>query len=113
MSVNQKKQKVSDSSNTPMSVNDETTRREISSKNTELVHREKILNTPFECIGNEEQGYCISFGKYKLTHVKPTVDEAIDDLEKDHWNITLNLLAIFTEFAKMDTINQIEKSKGN
>lgn len=89
------------------------------SNSTELIARERIGKTDLEIIGNEEKGYFIALGKYKLTESFPretlrghkiTLQElALDILEEYHWDIVINLIAISTEWAKLDILNHLEK----
>lgn len=99
----------------------EETQEHKENSSTELIHREQIEDTPFYIIGNEEKGYFISFGKYKLTeeiqslHTQTLQEQFKSILHHQQWNIILNLLAVFTEFSKLDTINYlqgVEKNKG-
>ena len=34
---------------------------------SELVTKERIKNTPLDLVGNEEQGYFVALGKYKVS----------------------------------------------
>lgn len=90
--------------------------RNNSNSSTELIHREQIKNTPFEAIGGEDHGFFIAFGKYRLTEPEDINQERIqewakDTIERNKWNIILNLMTIFNEFATMDALNRIEKQK--
>lgn len=73
--------------------------------NKELVSRKKIPNTPFEIIGNEERGYFLAFGKYKLTPDIKTEEDVIMYLEETSWYIIVNIIAIM--------LNKYEKEVGN
>lgn len=109
------KQTQSDLLNTQLSVDENQSKQQSS----ELLHREKINNTPFEVIGNEEYGYFIAFGKYKLTESFNLYDYNVDNihdiavlyLNEHMWNIMTNLMTLFAEFATVDTLNRIEKAK--
>lgn len=59
---------------------------------TEIVHREKLDDTPFYVIGNEEQGYFLAFGKFRLTEPRETIDEAKNMLYDKMWDIILKLV---------------------
>lgn len=61
-------------------------------KSTLITHN-KIEGTPFYVTGNEEKGYFIRLGDYKISEAKQTEDEAIKDLEENKWNIMVNIIA--------------------
>lgn len=67
------------------------------SRNYSLIHREKVPNTPFEIVGNEETGYFLALGRYKLSQPTPTIDEAYAKLIDEQWNIILNLVTLTHE----------------
>lgn len=82
--------------------------------NTELLQRIKIQNAPFEVVGNEEIGYFIAFGKYKLTTNYNTIEEAQQRIEYDKWEIMINLIIIIvnqTELARKEYEKQEEIRK--
>lgn len=74
--------------------------REPSSK---LIHREKIEGTPFEIIGDDENGWFLSVGKFKLTENKATEVEARMALHDEMWNIILNLIVIFNKEIEVES----------
>lgn len=61
-------------------------------ENTELIHREKVERTPFYIVGNEEQGYFLTMGKYRLTEAARTIEEVKEQLETNMWDIILKLV---------------------
>lgn len=80
--------------------------KEPENKNTELLHRVKIQNAPFEVVGNEEIGYFIAFGKYKLTTNYNTIEEAQERIEKDQWTIIINLMIIIANQTELQKDQQ-------
>lgn len=72
-------------------------------KNTKLLHREKLEKTPFEIIGNEEGGYFVAMGKYRLTEPQKTIPLAIQVLEDRRWEIIGAMIT--TTIVMMDNIN--------
>lgn len=72
-------------------------------KGEELIHRETIDNTPYEIIGNKDNGYIIALGKYKLTEPRKTIEEAKEQLEIEKWNIIIRtIITINNEMKKME-----------
>lgn len=65
--------------------------------NSELVERHEIPNTPFHIVGNKEKGYFLTLGKYKISDTYKTEEELFEDVDKQHWNITLRLITTVHE----------------
>lgn len=63
----------------------------------ELIHREQVENTPFWIVGNEENGYFLTIGKYRITEHRTSIDGVKNDLENKKWYIILTLIGIITE----------------
>lgn len=57
------------------------------------LNEEIIGAKPFKLIGNEEQGYAIAFGKYRVSEIHDTKEKALAELEQEPWLITINLIA--------------------
>lgn len=64
---------------------------------TETLERRQILGTPFWTVGNEEQGYCICLGKFRISEIHKNGWEAEEALEKEKWSIILNSIAVMLE----------------
>lgn len=76
--------------------------------------REQLQNTPFWIVGNNEQGYNIIMGKWKITqepifpnpealnHIESIIYEAERWLYNNQWNVTLSMIIC----AITDTNNQ-------
>lgn len=62
----------------------------------ELYLNEIIEGGPLRVVGNNDQGYCIVFGKYRVSNILPTAWEARDELYQNKWNIIVNLIAAIT-----------------
>lgn len=62
-----------------------------------LLTREEVDGTPFHIAGNEEQGYAVTFGKYRLSELRKTQEEALSELIDQHWNITARLAGVIAE----------------
>lgn len=75
--------------------------KENSSEDTQLIERENIKNTPFIVVGNEEKGYILTLGKFKLTENMPTKEEAIALLYTDKWHIILRMITTIHETIMM------------
>lgn len=52
---------------------------------------------PFKLVGNEEQGYCITFGKFRVSEIHKTAEHALAELKQEPWLITINLIAAIIE----------------
>lgn len=63
----------------------------------QLLEREKITDTPFELIGNEEIGYFISLGKYRISEIMTNKKIAIESLEKEQWNYIVRIIVTLIE----------------
>lgn len=76
----------------------------------EILSHEHYNDTPLTIVGTEETGYFVAFGKYRLTPTQATKEQAKQLLEYANWNIICNLLALFTDFAKLDFLNAIQRA---
>lgn len=65
--------------------------------NEELIYNKREENSIFNIVGTEEKGYFAAFNNYRLTEKTKTIEEARNLIEKQKWNITLNLIAIVCE----------------
>lgn len=74
---------------------------------SEVIKREPIEGTPFEIIGNQEKGYFIALGKFKITETENFDDRTNINIqefaqyliETKKWDIILNAIAIYTKVA--------------
>lgn len=74
-------------------------------KSSELIHREDIPNTPFKISGNEDKGYFITLGKYKLTNNYITIEQAKDAILTNQWTIIMNMIILISSetYLSMET----------
>lgn len=66
-------------------------------ENSTLIVRERIPNTPFYIIRNLENQWFIVMGDHRITELKETKEEALDELEDNRWFITMSIAAIVLE----------------
>lgn len=59
---------------------------------------EPITNSPFVMVGKDGH-YFIGFGKYKITEDAPSKEEALEELEKNKWNVITNIAIIIASEA--------------
>lgn len=71
-------------------------------KREHLIRKEQIENTPFWVVGNENTGYCLVFGKYKMTEYVPTRAEAYELLETQKWDILCKIVIGIINDKDMD-----------
>ena len=60
-------------------------------KGQELIEREKIHNSPFELIGNQEIGYWIALGAFRISE-KGSKAEKLREVENKDWDLIINVL---------------------
>lgn len=58
----------------------------------EIYLNEIIQGGPLRVVGNTSQGYCIVFGKYRISAIRETEEEARGELLYNNWNIIINLI---------------------
>jgi hypothetical protein len=80
-----------------------------SSKNTELVKRDSIKDTPFEIITIEGKSFG-AMGDYRITEEKKTAKEVEKELSKITWNRIIQIIMILDE-VKNRNINEKTKNK--
>lgn len=51
---------------------------------------------PLRLVGSDEMGYCIVFGKYRITEIKPTPNEALEQPRTNLWEMIINLIGAIT-----------------
>lgn len=66
----------------------------------QLTLNRKIKGTPFTLNGNEEQGYILTLGRYRLTEATNTPEEAIEKLDSEPWEIVSRLVSAYIDFEK-------------
>lgn len=65
-------------------------------KAKEIYLNEIIQGGPLRVVGNNDQGYCIVFGKYRVSAIRETEDEARGELVYNNWNVIINLIGAIT-----------------
>lgn len=78
-------------------------------KNTELVHKESIEQTPFWIIGNEEKGYFLAMGNHKLCDTQKTIEQVKDYYDNHQWELVMQMA--FIVFSDMLNQYQIDKKQ--
>lgn len=68
--------------------------------NSTLITRKQIPNTPFTVVGNETVGYFVSWGHYRITEHKDTIEEATNLIDTDTWNIITRLMGAIFHYEK-------------
>ncbi|AXH75282.1 MAG: hypothetical protein [Microviridae sp.] len=90
-----------------------TTAEGTKANNKELISNESIKGTPFKITGNEDLGYFLSMGKYRLTEPTKTKEEVLNELEENKWQIicrTIHAYIAFNEEVKnLDLLNPVDK----
>lgn len=79
------------------------------SENQELIHREKVENTPFEIIGGEGR-YWLSMGLFRLSEPKSTIEEVKQIVNEKGWETIINVMCAIMAGRDMELMSQA-KSK--
>lgn len=79
------------------------------STSSKLIEREQMNDTPFWIIGNQENGYIGTLGKYQITENFPTKEAVTQHIETKVWEIMLKIAGI----VAADLIEQNEKLRAN
>lgn len=62
-------------------------------QSSELLEREQIERTPFWIIGNKEEGYFLTMGKYRLTDTGCSKEDIYEMLHaNDKWDLILKMI---------------------
>jgi len=77
--------------------------------NSQLLDRKPLKNTPFELVGNQETGYFIALGRFRITEPAPTKEEAKLKLSEERWNIITQMITTLTD--AMIKINNENKTQ--
>ncbi len=85
-------------------------------ENENLIEREPVQNTPFWIIGNKEEGYFLTMGKWRLTDKLTTMDEVEAYLDEHSYEIVMKMIICLQsaneeEEAKVIDINSQIKTK--
>lgn len=83
------KQPAAELLNTQTNADGENTNKE----NSALIEVESIENCPFSLVGNEEHGYFIGFGKYRLTEREKDKQSALEWLDDSNkWDMIVRII---------------------
>lgn len=67
------------------------------SSSEKLVEREQIGGTPYWVVGNKDQGYMVTFGKWQMTEREETMEKALEYYEKNEVNVVLTTAIILID----------------
>ena len=63
--------------------------------------RHDVEDSPFVVIGNEENGFVGTMGKYRITEEYQSVDECKDELSKITWNRIIQVLVLINQINEV------------
>lgn len=70
---------------------------ETHNKNSPLIIHREIPRTPFVITGNEDRGYFVRLGDYRISDIQKTPEEAENELVEQHWNVIMRMIASIVE----------------
>ena len=70
---------------------------EKTNKQDYLIERIDIEDSPFTIVGNKEMGYMGTMGKWKITEIYKTKEEAKETTEKPSWNRMVQVMLLIKE----------------
>lgn len=70
------------------------------SNSSEIIEREQIENSPFTIVGNQETGYFITMGPYRLHEPVATKEDVMNYLLRNTYNVILDMIIIVNEINK-------------
>lgn len=79
------------------------------SSNTQLLEREKVDKTPFYVTGNNDEGFIITLGKWRITEPKATKAEAILEIDNEFWNTMGKMIGITCEMMQEEILKEIKE----
>lgn len=62
-------------------------------KSSQLVEKEHYENTGFDIVGNEEYGYFVAIGIYRITEPQKTKEQCAQMIETKDYQLILGLIA--------------------
>lgn len=72
---------------------------------SEDIRRYPFEGTPFYAIGSESDGFHLICGKHRLTEHAKTISELYEHIEKNHWELVAQLIAILVPHIINDNKN--------
>lgn len=85
-----------------------TNAEETKENSSRLITMDPIEGTPFKLCGNDETGYFIAFGKYRLT-APATKEEALNKLISEQYDIIARMTSAMIEFEKATTLEEAKE----
>lgn len=81
-----------------------------SSEEGELIEKNEIEGSPYWVIGNKEQGYYITFGKWRLSEAHKTAEEALEWLDNNIRMVLVQTMVVLLEIHEEEKFQKaIEK----
>ncbi len=77
---------------------------EVMEKNTEMVKREDVPNSPFVVVTVEEGSFG-TLGKWRITEMKQSSAEVFDELNNISWNRIIQVMTLLMKAADEGLIN--------
>lgn len=75
--------------------------------NSELVYKERVEKTAFDIVGNEDNGYFIALGSYRLISPQKTIEKCRIMIQTKDWELILGLIGACMEESIPRTENLI------
>lgn len=74
---------------------------------SELLERITVPGSPFTVCGNQEMGYFLTMGKYRLSEAQESKDAVLEYLDKEHYNVVFNLIITLQKAtAELDKLQE-------
>lgn len=67
----------------------------------EEIEREEIKGSPYWIIGNDDEGYFLGFGKWRLTELMKTKEDVLEHLRTNKYNVILQTVMAVIEVMKL------------
>lgn len=64
--------------------------------------RHEVEESPFTVVGNDENGWVGTMGKYRITEQFGSKDEAIEDVRVITWNRIVQVLILVNQLKEVD-----------
>lgn len=77
---------------------------------TEIVQRIEVENSPLVLVGNDEDGWYVTLGRYRLSKRHMTEEAARKALQAEMWNIIMRMTYLITE-NQISSIHLMEQNE--
>ena len=67
------------------------------SKNFQLLKREEVPGTPFILVGNDEEGWMITIGRFAVSERSKHKEDLIEKIEKRDYELLMSLISVCTD----------------